>query len=43
MTLDAEDAARRISEIENVYLAMSATASDAAAAPSDSATNNRSS
>jgi branched-chain amino acid transport system ATP-binding protein len=44
MALGAQDAARRISEIENVYLAMSATASDVAAATNDSTnTNNRSS
>jgi branched-chain amino acid transport system ATP-binding protein len=41
MALGAQEAARRISEIENVYLAMSVTASDVAAVTDDSATNNR--
>ena len=42
MALDAGEASRRITEIENVYLAMSATAAEVAAATA-TATNNRSS
>jgi branched-chain amino acid transport system ATP-binding protein len=38
MALAAEDASRRISEIENVYLAMSVTAGEA---PKATAVNNR--
>ena len=40
MALDSREASRRITEIENVYLAMSATAVEA---PTATATNNRSS
>ena len=43
MALGARDAAQRISEIENVYLAMSVTASEVAAATTSTPDNNRSS